>query len=131
MMMNETIGVGLSPPPPRKSLPAPLSEFNRTINTIELFRDFNKRITGTHMLTFCYVARDEEAEITSTDLVRRFDVSDATISKQLQGLMEGPDALLRFEYDSVDTRRKFIRLTNSGRRLRDRLLESFTDQRGR
>jgi DNA-binding MarR family transcriptional regulator len=115
------------PTPPRKPLPAPLAEFNRTIATIELFRDFNKRITGTHMLTFCYVARDEAAEITSTDLVRRFDVSDATISKQLQGLMEGPEALLRFEADPIDTRRKIIRLTGAGRRLRDRLLESFAN----
>jgi DNA-binding MarR family transcriptional regulator len=116
---------------------APLAALNCAVALVERFREQNPAMTSTNMLAFLHVARDEDQGISQSELMKRFDVSDATVSRMVRALTKEGDgrspgrALVELRTDDRDARRKNIVLTPDGRRLRKKLLEALRELRSR
>ena len=61
---------------------------------------------------FGYICRNQEANLTSTDLISRFGCPKSTISETLASLVER--GYIYLESNAEDRRQKFLRLTEKG-----------------
>jgi DNA-binding MarR family transcriptional regulator len=115
----------------REESQAPLATLNRAVALVEEFRKKNPAMTSTNMLAFLHVARDEDQGISQSELMKRFGVSDATVSRMVRALTKEGDgrspgrALVELRTDDRDARRKNIVLTPDGKRLRKKLVDAL------
>ena len=109
----------------------PTAGLNSLISVLKKLREVNPQFTLTNALTFLVIARDESAKVSQSELCREFRVVDATVSRMVRALTpEGERGkpglgLVELEQDPNDKRRKIIRLTPEGERLRNSILSSM------